>query len=93
MTEGCGIGLAIQQHGSTGEGAGVKLGGNHSRRMDTSPKFIQPIKQVQQEIGVGCARVRPPRLEVTGTELQETCAAVQPALQHRPSVNRTAFPK
>jgi hypothetical protein len=71
----------------------VKLGGNHSRRMDASPKFIQLIKQVQQEIGVGNARVRPPRLEVTGTELQGTRAAVQPALQHRPSVKSTAFPK
>jgi dihydrodipicolinate synthase/N-acetylneuraminate lyase len=62
-------------------------------RMDTVPKFIQLIKQVQQEIGVGNARVRPPRLEVTGTELQETCAAVQHALQNRPAVKSTAFPK
>jgi dihydrodipicolinate synthase/N-acetylneuraminate lyase len=62
-------------------------------RMDTVPKFIQLIKQVQQEVGVGNARVRPPRLEVTGTELQETCAAVQHALQNRPAVKSTAFPK
>jgi 4-hydroxy-tetrahydrodipicolinate synthase len=62
-------------------------------RMDTVPKFIQLIKQVQQEVGVGNARVRPPRLEVIGTELQETRAAVQHALQHRPAVKSTAFPK
>jgi 4-hydroxy-tetrahydrodipicolinate synthase len=62
-------------------------------RMDTVPKFIQLIKQVQQEVGVGNARVRRPRLEVIGTELQETRAAVQHALQHRPAVKSTAFPK
>jgi 4-hydroxy-tetrahydrodipicolinate synthase len=62
-------------------------------RMDTVPKFIQLIKQVQQEVGVGNARVRPPRLEVTGTELQETRAVVQHALQYRPALKRTAFPK
>jgi 4-hydroxy-tetrahydrodipicolinate synthase len=62
-------------------------------RMDTVPKFIQLIKQVQQEAGIGNARVRPPRLEVTGTELQETRTAVQHALQHRPAVKSTAFPK
>jgi 4-hydroxy-tetrahydrodipicolinate synthase len=61
--------------------------------MDTVPKFIQLIKQVQEEVGVGNARVRPPRLEVTGTELQETRAAVQHALLHQPSVKSTAFPK
>jgi dihydrodipicolinate synthase/N-acetylneuraminate lyase len=62
-------------------------------RMDTVPKFIQLIKQVQQEIGVGNARVRPPRLEVIGAELQETRAAVQHALQHQPVVKSSAFPK
>ena len=43
-------------------------------RMDTMPKFVQLIKQVQQEAGVGCARVRVPRLEVIGKELEETRA-------------------
>ncbi|MGA7351543.1 MAG: dihydrodipicolinate synthase family protein [Acidobacteriaceae bacterium] len=62
-------------------------------RLDTVPKFIQLIKQVQQEVGVGNARVRLPRLEVTGAELQDTRAAVQHALQHRPTVKSTAFPK
>jgi 4-hydroxy-tetrahydrodipicolinate synthase len=62
-------------------------------RMDTVPKFIQLIKQVQQEIGAGNARVRPPRLEVIGAELQETRAAVQHALQHQPVVKSSAFPK
>ncbi len=61
-------------------------------RMDTVPKFIQLIKQVQQETGTGNARVRRPRLEVTGSELQATRAAVAHALQHRPSAQSTPFP-
>jgi 1-pyrroline-4-hydroxy-2-carboxylate deaminase len=63
-------------------------------RMDTVPKFIQLIKQVQQELGTGNARVRPPRLELTGEELAATRAAVQHALATRPAVAAlsTAFP-
>jgi 1-pyrroline-4-hydroxy-2-carboxylate deaminase len=55
-------------------------------RMDTVPKFIQLIKQVQQEAGAGSARVRAPRLEVVGEELEATRAAYQFAQAHRPSV-------
>ncbi|MGB9146747.1 MAG: dihydrodipicolinate synthase family protein [Acidobacteriaceae bacterium] len=62
-------------------------------RMDTVPKFIQLIKQVQQETGTGNARVRPPRLEVVGAELDATRAAVSHALQHRPKVRSTPFPQ
>jgi 4-hydroxy-tetrahydrodipicolinate synthase len=61
-------------------------------RMDTVPKFIQLIKQVQHETGTGNARVRPPRLEVIGTELEEVRAAVRQALANRPSVQSTPFP-
>lgn len=61
-------------------------------RMDTVPKFIQLIHQVQEETGTGNARVRPPRLQVTGTELEETRTAVQQALAHRPGVRSTPFP-
>ncbi len=60
-------------------------------RMDTVPKFIQLIKQVQQETGTGNARVRPPRLEVIGRELEETQAAVKHALAHPPAVRSTEF--
>ncbi len=35
-------------------------------RMDTVPNFVQLIKLVQAEAGIGNARVRPPRLELTG---------------------------
>ncbi len=61
-------------------------------RMDTVPKFIQLIKQVQQETGTGCARVRAPRMEVTGAELEETRRAVAAALKDRPRVRSSAFP-
>jgi dihydrodipicolinate synthase/N-acetylneuraminate lyase len=60
-------------------------------RMDTVPKFVQLIKQVQQETGTGNARVRPPRLEVIGQELEETRAAVKIALAHRPEARSTEF--
>jgi len=55
-------------------------------RMDTVPKFIQLVKLVQQEAGVGSARVRAPRLEVVGDELAATRAAFQYAQAHRPAV-------
>jgi len=55
-------------------------------RMDTVPKFIQLIKQVQQELGVGSARVRGPRMEITGDELAATQAAVRHAAANRPKV-------
>lgn len=61
-------------------------------RMDTVPKFIQLIKQVQQDTGTGCARVRPPRMEVAGAELENTRKELQTALNARPKVRSTAFP-
>jgi len=60
-------------------------------RMDTVPKFVQLIHQVQQETGTGNARVRPPRLQVTGAELEETHAIVLDALRNAPQVRSTAF--
>jgi dihydrodipicolinate synthase/N-acetylneuraminate lyase len=55
-------------------------------RMDTVPKFIQLIKQVQEELGTGSARVRAPRLELTAAELAATRAEVARALATRPGV-------
>ena len=52
-------------------------------RLDTVPKFVQLIKLVQERIGMGSARVRPPRLELTGTELEETLAIIETALANR----------
>lgn len=53
-------------------------------RMDTVPKFIQLIKFVQQEMGEGNARVRPPRMELVGEELDAARAVVAEALRNRP---------
>ena len=61
-------------------------------RMDTVPKFIQLIKQVQQELGTGSARVRAPRLEVVGEELAATRRAVVHALATRPEVAVASTP-
>lgn len=54
-------------------------------RMDTVPKFIQLIKQVQQEMGVGSARVRGPRMQVGGAELEAVRATVRAAITSRPA--------
>lgn len=54
-------------------------------RMDTVPKFIQLIKQIQQEAGAGFARVRAPRLELMGEELEATRAAYRFAQENRPA--------
>ena len=61
-------------------------------RMDTVPKFIQLIKQVQQEAGIGSSRVRAPRLELVGSELAETRAAFAYAQAHRPAVAVASTP-
>ncbi|HZI59281.1 MAG TPA: dihydrodipicolinate synthase family protein [Pyrinomonadaceae bacterium] len=52
-------------------------------RMDTVPKFVQLIKLVQQEVGMGNARVRPPRLELVGPELEEAKRVIREALNTR----------
>ena len=62
-------------------------------RMDTVPKFVQLIHQVQQETGTGNARVRPPRLEVVGDELKAAQAVLKHALKHQPAVSSTPIPK
>ena len=60
-------------------------------RMDTVPKFVQLIHQVQHETGTGNARVRAPRLQITAGELETTRAIVAEALAHRPAVRSTAL--
>jgi len=52
-------------------------------RMDTVPKFIQLIKLVQEELGEGNARVRPPRLQLVGEELKATRKIIHDALENR----------
>ena len=53
-------------------------------RMDTVPNFVQLIKLVQAEVGIGNSRVRPPRLQLAGNELENTRRIIGDALQSRP---------
>jgi dihydrodipicolinate synthase/N-acetylneuraminate lyase len=55
-------------------------------RMDTTPNFVQLIKLVQAEVGVGNARVRPPRLELVGDELDQVRKTIRDCLRLRPQV-------
>lgn len=49
-------------------------------RMDTVPKFVQLVKLVQEVVGMGTQRVRPPRLPLTGDELTEAKELIHQAL-------------
>lgn len=60
-------------------------------RMDTVPKFVQLIKWVQEQTGTGHAAVRPPRLELAGTDLAEAKAVLKKALAARPAVRSSKF--
>ncbi|MGH7623779.1 MAG: dihydrodipicolinate synthase family protein, partial [Gemmatimonadaceae bacterium] len=46
-------------------------------RLDTVPKFVQLIKLVQQEVGRGSERVRPPRLVLAGAERDDALALIR----------------
>lgn len=54
-------------------------------RMDTVPKFVQLIKLVQAECGMGNTRVRPPRLELADNELEQARKIISSALRTRPA--------
>ena len=60
-------------------------------RMDTVPKFVQLIKWVQAQAGVGSARVRPPRMEIVGSELEIAQATFKTALTSRPKIDEKPF--
>jgi 4-hydroxy-tetrahydrodipicolinate synthase len=55
-------------------------------RLDTVPKFVQLIKLVQAEVSMGSARVRPPRLELEGAELESELRLIRAALANRPEI-------
>ena len=55
-------------------------------RLDTVPKFVQLIKLVQVETGLGSEAVRPPRLPLAGAEREEALALVREALAKRPAL-------
>jgi dihydrodipicolinate synthase/N-acetylneuraminate lyase len=56
-------------------------------RLDTVPKFVQLIKLVQQEVGQGSERVRPPRLELVGSERDVTLKLIRERIKSRPAVS------
>jgi dihydrodipicolinate synthase/N-acetylneuraminate lyase len=53
-------------------------------RLDTVPKFVQLIKQVQEECGGPSARVRPPRLELIGAERDDVVSLTHQRLTSCP---------
>jgi 1-pyrroline-4-hydroxy-2-carboxylate deaminase len=53
-------------------------------RLDTHVKFVQYIKLVQQEVGLGSERVRPPRLELAGEEREAVLKTIRESLARRP---------
>ena len=53
-------------------------------RFDTGIKFVQLIKLVQERCGVCSARVRAPRLELSGAELADAEVVIAKALASRP---------
>ena len=55
-------------------------------RLDTVPKFVQLIKLVQERVGMGNSRVRPPRLELEGLERAAALEVIDQALAERPGL-------
>lgn len=55
-------------------------------RLDTVNKFVQLIKLVQQEVGMGHERVRAPRCVMAGTERKAALDILKVALAKRPKV-------
>ena len=53
-------------------------------RLDVVPKFVQLIKLVQQEVGLGSERVRAPRLVLEGEARAEALRITRAALETRP---------
>jgi 1-pyrroline-4-hydroxy-2-carboxylate deaminase len=53
-------------------------------RLDTVPKFVQLIKLVQAQTGLGSEAVRPPRLPLAGAERDAALELIQQALARRP---------
>jgi len=55
-------------------------------RMDTVPKFVQLIKLVQQEVGMGQERVRAPRCVLAGADRKAALDILKTALANRPKL-------
>ncbi|MBM4063164.1 MAG: dihydrodipicolinate synthase family protein [Planctomycetes bacterium] len=57
-------------------------------RLDALPEFVQLIKLVQQQVGQGSERVRPPRLPLQGALRKHALEVLRTALAARPEVRR-----
>lgn len=55
-------------------------------KLDTHVKFVQYIKLMVQETGLGSETVRAPRLALTGTERDEVLAIIRQGIATRPSI-------
>ena len=55
-------------------------------RLDTVPKFVQLIKLVQEEVGLGSERVRAPRCTLTGAEREMALAVIRERLASKPAI-------
>lgn len=53
-------------------------------RLDTVAKFVQLIKLVQAQVGMGSEHVRAPRLPVEGAEREAALAVIRHAIAHPP---------
>jgi 4-hydroxy-tetrahydrodipicolinate synthase len=62
-------------------------------RMDTVPNFVQLIKLVQAEVGMGNPRVRAPRLQLVGDDLEKAKAVIKQALRDRPQAIASRIPQ
>ena len=53
-------------------------------RLDTVPAFVQLIKLVQQEVGMGTERVRAPRAPITGSHREEVLTLIRESIATNP---------
>lgn len=60
--------------------------------MDTTANFVQLIKLVQAEVGMGNPRVRGPRLELAGKELEQVQETIKGSLRTRPQMGTPIAP-
>jgi 1-pyrroline-4-hydroxy-2-carboxylate deaminase len=62
-------------------------------RLDTVPKFVQLIKLVQAEVGMGSEHVRPPRLPLHGEERDAALRMIRAQLERRPALEQRTAPE
>ena len=54
-------------------------------KLDTHPHFVQYIKLLLQETGLGAEWVREPRLPIAGAERDQVLRIIRTALSRRPA--------